>query len=154
LNEGFWGSAAPLAADVVLLLEIAMGVGLIIGGYLARIGRFRFHAVCQSGIVLLNLAVIALTMSSSFRVHVLPAIPAKLTKAYYGLGATHAALGSITEGAALYILLATGTNVLPKRLRISNYKVWMRSVLVLWWIVLLLGFATYVRWYVPHVFPR
>ena len=77
-------------------------MGLIIGGRLARIGRFRLHVLCQSGIVLLNLAVIALTMSSSFRVHVLPAIPEKLARAYYGLGATHAALGSVTEGAALY----------------------------------------------------
>jgi uncharacterized membrane protein YozB (DUF420 family) len=154
LKERFFGSAAPLAADLVLLLEIAMAVGLIIGGHLARIGRFRLHALCQSGIVLVNLALIALTMSSSFRVNVLPAIPAKLTRAYYGLGATHAALGSITEGAALYILIAAGTNVLPKRLRISNYKVWMRSVLVLWWMVLLLGLATYIRWYVPHLFRR
>ena len=154
MKEGFLGSAAPLAADLVLLLEIAMGVGLIVGGYLARIGRFRLHSLWQSGIVLLNLAVIALTMSSSFRVNVLPAIPAELARAYYGLGATHAALGSITEGAALYILFAAGTNVLPERLRLSKYKIWMRSVLVLWWIVLLLGFATYIRWYVPHVFRR
>jgi hypothetical protein len=127
LKEGLLGSAAPLAADLVLLLEIAMGVGLIVGGHLARVGHFRLHALCQSGIVLLNLAVIALTMSSSFRVHVLPAIPAKLARAYYGLSATHAALGSITEGAALYILLAAGTNALPERLRISKYKMWMQT---------------------------
>ena len=122
MKEGFLGSAAPLAADLVLLLEIALGVGPIIGGRLARIWRFRLHALCLSGIVLLNLAVIALTMSSSFRVHVLPAIPAKLAGAYYGFGATHAALGNITEGAALYILLAAGANALPERLRISKYK--------------------------------
>jgi hypothetical protein len=28
------------------------------------------------------------------------------------------------------------------------------NVLVLWWIVLLLGFAAYIRWYVPRVFRR
>jgi hypothetical protein len=28
----------------------------------------------------------------------------------------------------------------------------MRTVLVLWWVVLLLGLATYTWWYVPHVF--
>jgi uncharacterized membrane protein YozB (DUF420 family) len=154
LKEGFLGSAAPLTADLVLLLEIAMGVGLIIGGQLARTRRFRLHALCQSVIVLLNLVVIALTMSSSFRVQVLPAIPSKLNRAYYGFGATHAALGSLTEGAALYILLAAGTNVLPEPLRISKYRIWMRSVLVLWWIVLLLGFATYTRWYLSHMFRK
>jgi hypothetical protein len=43
--------------------------------------------------------------------------------------------------------MAVGTRVLPERFRITNYKLWMRMVLVLWWIVLLLGLATYARWY-------
>jgi hypothetical protein len=25
---------------------------------------------------------------------------------------------------------------------------------VLWWVVLLLGMATYTRWYVPHLFSK
>src|SRR5712691_11391197 len=32
-----------------------------------------------------------------------------------------------------YILLAAGTSVLPEKFRISKYKLWMRTVLVLWW---------------------
>jgi uncharacterized membrane protein YozB (DUF420 family) len=148
LNEGFFGTAASRVADLVLLLEIAMGVGLLIGARLARLGRFRQHAWCQSAIVLLNLAVIALMMIPSFRVHVFPRIPARLGKAYYAVATAHAALGGATELAGLYILLAAGTTVLPEKLRITKYKLWMRSVLVLWWLVLLLGFATYARWYV------
>jgi hypothetical protein len=154
LNEGFLGTAAPSYADVTLLLEIAMGVGLLIGALLARFGRFRQHAWCQSIIVLLNLAVIAITMIPSFRVHVSPKIPLRLGKAYYALATTHAALGSITEIAGLYVLLAVGTRVLPEKIRITKYKPWMRTVLVLWWLVLLLGLATYGRWYVPHLFPK
>jgi uncharacterized membrane protein YozB (DUF420 family) len=154
MSEGFLGTAAPRAADVVLLLEIGMGVGLLIGAWLARLGRFRQHAWCQSIIVLLNLAVIMLMMIPSFRFHVSPRIPAKLGKAYYALSTMHATFGSITELAGLYILLAAGTTVLPEKLRITKYKVWMRSVLVLWWLVLLLGFATYTRWYVPHLFRK
>jgi uncharacterized membrane protein YozB (DUF420 family) len=154
LSEGFLGTAAPRAADLVLLLEVAMGVGLLIGAWLARRGRFRQHAWCQSVIVLLNLAVIALMMIPSFRVHVFPRIPAKLGKAYYALATAHATLGSVTELAGLYILLAAGTGVLPDKLRITKYKVWMRSVLGLWWLVILLGFATYTRWYVPHLLRK
>jgi uncharacterized membrane protein YozB (DUF420 family) len=154
LREGLFGTAAQPAADLVLLLEISMGVGLMIGAWLARTGRFRQHAWCQSLIVLLNLAVIAVMMMPSFRVHVFPRIPAKLGKAYYALATAHAALGSVTEIAGLYILLAAGTNVLPARFRITKYKRWMRSVLVLWWAVLLLGMVTYTRWYVPHLFPK
>jgi uncharacterized membrane protein YozB (DUF420 family) len=152
LRQGFLGTAAPRVADLILLLEIAMGVGLLTGAWLARARRFRQHAWCQSVIVLLNLAVIGLMMIPSFRVHVFPRIPGRLGKAYYALATTHAGLGTFTELAALYILLSAGTQVLPGKLRITKYKPWMRSVLVLWWGVLFLGIATYTRWYVPGLF--
>jgi len=131
-----------------------MGVGLLIGALLARLRRFRGHALCQSVIVLLNLAVILLVMIPSFRAHVSPKIPLKLGKPYYALATAHAALGTITEIAGLYILLAAGTSLLPEKFRITKYKAWMRTVLVLWWFVLWLGLATYVRWYLPHFFRK
>jgi uncharacterized membrane protein YozB (DUF420 family) len=154
LNSGFLGTAAPLDADLILILEIAMGVGLLFGAFLARRRRFRAHAWCQSLLVLLNLVLIVLTMIPSFLARVSPKIPLKLNKTYYALATAHAALGTVAELAALYILLAAGTGVLPQKLRISNYKLWMRSVLLLWWMVLLLGFATYARWYVPHLYRK
>jgi uncharacterized membrane protein YozB (DUF420 family) len=154
LIQAFLETAASRGANIVLVLEMAMGIGLLLGAWLARMGRFRQHAWCQSIFVLLNLAVVAVMMIPSFRVHVLPRIPAKLGKAYYALATTHGALGTVTELAGLYILLSAGTSVLPEKLRITKYKVWMRSVLALWWVVLLLGMATYTRWYVPHLFRK
>jgi len=154
LREGFLGTAAPLYADLVLILEIAMGAGLLIGAVLARRKKFRLHAWCQSTIVLLNLIVILLIMMPSFHLYVSPKIPLKLGRSYYALATFHAVFGIVAEAAALYILLAAGTNILPRNLRMTDYKVWMRSVLVLWWIVLLLGMATYARWYLPHWFPQ
>jgi uncharacterized membrane protein YozB (DUF420 family) len=151
-SEGFLGTAAPRYADLVLLLEIGMGLALLIGAVLARKRKFRAHAWCQSAVVLLNLAIVVLLMVPSFHVNVGPHIPAKLGKAYYGLPTAHAALGSVTEIAALYIVLVAGTNMVPQRFRVTNFKLWMRTVLVLWWLVLTLGLATYVRWYVPGVF--
>ena len=150
----FFETAAPRAADLVLALEIAMGVALVAGAVLARKGRFQQHAWCQSTIVLLNLALVAVMMVPSFRVHVLPRIPAKLGRAYYALATTHAATGTVTEFAGLYILLSAGTKLLPEKFRITKYKAWMRTVLVLWWVVLLLGLATYARWYAPHSFRK
>jgi uncharacterized membrane protein YozB (DUF420 family) len=154
LIKAFLETAAPRAANVVLVLEIAMGIGLLLGARLARKGRFRQHACCQSAIVLLNFAVVVLMMIPSFRVQVLPRVPAKLGKAYYALATTHGAFGTVTELAGLYILLSTGTSLLPEKLRITKYKVWMRTVLALWWVVLVLGMATYTRWYVPHLFRK
>ena len=131
-----------------------MGVGLLIGALLARLGRFRQHAWCQSVIVLLNTVLIVLTMIPSFHFHVRSKIPTRLGNAYYALATAHAALGGAAEIGGLYILLAAGTSVLPEKFRITNYKVWMRSVLLLWWLVLLSGVATYLRWYVPHLFRK
>jgi hypothetical protein len=147
-------TAAPPYANLTLLLELVMGVGLLGGALLARLKRFTQHAWCQSVIVLVNLVLIVLTMLPSFRVHVAPRIPLKLGKAYYALATAHTALGTLAEGGGLYILLAVGTSLLPPRLRIRNYKLWMRTVLVLWWVVLLLGVTTYARWYVPHMFRK
>jgi hypothetical protein len=147
-------TAAPPYANLILLLELVMGIGLLAGALLARLKRFTQHAWCQSVIVLVNLLLIVLTMLPSFRAHVAPRIPLKLGKAYYALATAHAALGTLAEVGGLYILLAVGTSLLPARLRIRNYKVWMRIVLVLWWVVLLFGVATYIRWYVPHMFRK
>ena len=129
-----------------------MGAVLLIGAWLARKQRFRQHAWCQSVVVLLNFGVVVAMMIPSFEAHVAPRIPARLGKTYYALATTHAVLGSVTEIAGLYILLSAGTSVLPERLRFTSYKAWMRSVLALWWVVLLLGAITYTRWYIPHLF--
>jgi hypothetical protein len=131
-----------------------MGVGLLVGAQLARLKRFTQHAWCQSVVVLVNLLLIVFTMLPSFRARVAPRIPLRLGKAYYALATAHATLGTLAEGGGLYILLAVGTSLLPARLRIRNYKLWMRTVLVLWWVVLVLGVATYARWYVPHIFRK
>ena len=150
MSEGLLGTAAPRYADVVLVLEIAMGAGLVVGAVLARLRKYRAHACCQSAIVLLNIAAIALVMIPSFSAHVGPRFPLRLGTSYYTLATAHAALGAIAQIAGLYIVLAAGTNVVPERFRITRYKVWMRRLLVLWWVVILSGLATYVRWYVPH----
>jgi|SRR5260370_12139832 len=147
-ETGFLGTAASRAADITLLLEMGMGAGLLAGALLARAGRIRIHAACQSVIVLLNLALIVLTMFPVFHRQVLPKLSGRIGKPYYALAATHAALGGVAELAGLYILLAVGTNLLPEEFRITGYKFWMGRLLLAWWIVLLLGMATYARWYV------
>lgn len=150
MREGFLGTGAPRYADLILILEIAMGAALLVGALLARLRRYRLHAFCQSAVVLFNLAVIALVMIPSFSARVGPRIPSRLGTPYYAIATAHAALGAIAEIAGLYILLAAGTNLLPDGLRITHYKLWMRTLLALWWVVILSGLATYARWYVPH----
>jgi uncharacterized membrane protein YozB (DUF420 family) len=152
LNEGILGTAASGYTDLVLLLELAMALALLSGAVLARKRKFRAHAVCQSTVLVLNFLVIALFMVPSFHERVAPKIPSKLGRPLYALATSHAVLGGVMECAGLYIVLAAGTSVLPEHLRIRRYKLWMRVALAGWWTVLLLGLATYARWYLPHLF--
>ncbi len=151
MNRGFLKTAAPFSSDLTLIVEIGMGVALLAGGALARRGRYRAHAWCQSVVVLLNPVAILLAMVPSFRRSFAPPIPAVFRHSYYALAAVHAVLGTLAELFALYILAVAGTNILPKRLRFTRYGRWMRAALILWWVALLFGLATYVRWYVVPV---
>jgi len=149
VNEILFPATAPASANITLSVELAMGIALTFGAWLARRGWYRSHAWCQSLIVLLNLVVIAVVMVPSFNTRVRPRIPEKLGHSFYTLATTHAVFASIAELAALYLMLAAGTNILPAQLRLSNLKVGMRITLALWWLAFLLGLATYLRWYVP-----
>jgi uncharacterized membrane protein YozB (DUF420 family) len=154
VTNGFWGPATPFYAEITLALEGLMGFGLLLGAVLARLRRYQAHAWCQSSIVLLNMILLALIMIPSFHSHVVPKLPAKLGKSFYAVPTIHGAFGAITEITGLYVLLAAGTKFLPQPLRLVNYKLWMRTVLALWWLVILLGVWTYARWYRPELFRK
>ena len=148
MDSTFLGANAPLSAKFTLVIELAMGITLILGAWLARRGRYRQHARCQSVVVLLNLVVIAVAMIPSLQLQVLPKIPARLTRSYYALATVHAFLAGGGEIAALYVLLVARTQILPEWLKFSDYKKVMRAALALWWVAIISGVATYLRWYI------
>ena len=116
MSRGFLGTAAPRAADVVLVSELGMGAALIAGAVLARRRYYRAHASCQSAVVLLNLMVIAGFMAPSFHRQIGPEIPASLGQIRYAIAVAHGLLGTIAELLSLYIIVAAGTRMLPKQL--------------------------------------
>ncbi len=123
-----------------------MGFALLLGMILARRRLYRAHAVCQGSVVLLNLVMIAAIMLPPFARDIAPGLPQRLGQSYYFFPTLHAVLGSVTQLLGLYILIRAGTNWLPKALCFENYKLWMRTALTLWWIVIFLGLATYYVW--------
>jgi uncharacterized membrane protein YozB (DUF420 family) len=151
--KGFLGTYAGFGADLNLLIQIAMGVALLAGSWLARAKRYRAHGACQSAVLILNLFLIALVMWPAFHQQVLPRIPARLNRAHFAIATAHGALGALAEMFGLYIVLVAGTNLLPRSWRIQRWKLWMRAELALWWIVLVMGIATYFIWYVPMFRP-
>ena len=143
---GFLGTGATLGSDVNLVVQLLMGFALVLGMILARRGLFRAHAVCQTSVVLLNVVFIASIMLPPFARDVVPALPWRLNQAYYLLPTLHALLGTIAQLLGIYIVIRAGTNWLPEGLRFQNYKAWMRTTLILWWSVIILGIATYWAW--------
>jgi plastocyanin/uncharacterized membrane protein YozB (DUF420 family) len=143
------GFDAPVGSNLNLAAQILMGILLLVGTVLARRKLFRAHGVLQSIVILLNLIPIMAYMGPVFHRAVLPKIPAGLGKGFYALPAGHATLGTTAEVLGLYIILRAGTNLLPDALRFKNYKLWMRTELVLWWVVIALGLSTYWIWYGP-----
>ena len=139
--------SAGFRANFNLVAQLAMGAALIGGAFLARAKRYVAHGICQSAVLLLNLIMIAFVMWPSFYGSVMPALPSHLGDSYYGVATAHGILGAIAELLGLYIVLAVGTDFIPRRLRISRWKLWMRFELALWWVVIVSGVLTYYVWY-------
>jgi len=146
--KGFLGTGATFAADLNLVVQFMMGVALAMGAVLARQRRYKAHGICQATVLLLNLLMIGLVMWPSFREQVKPALSKALHRWYYEAATIHAVLGITAELLGLYIVLVAGTNILPEGLKFKHWKLWMRTELVLWAIVLLSGVGTYCAWYV------
>src|SRR5262249_25720613 len=138
---------APFAAHVTLVLELAMGVALVFGAWLARRGHYRLHALCQSSVVLLNLVVIAMSMAPSLYKRVLPKIPARLGRSFYAVALAHGVIGIVAEVAAIFVLVAAGLMWLPIGGCVRVLRKARRTVLFFWGLALLRGVTTSLRWY-------
>ena len=146
--NGFLGTGATFAADVNLIVQLAMGGALSIGVILAKQKRYRAHGACQTIVLLLNVWMIALTMWPSFREQAVPHLPKVLHSRYYTIATVHAALGVTAELLGLYIVLVAGTSLVPRSLCFKQWKRWMRIELALWFVALIGGIGTYYAWYI------
>jgi plastocyanin len=112
-----------------------MLAALTIGAILARLKLYRAHGIVQSIVVLVNAFLIARVM-----------VPSLLRGRPDLVTTLHAALGGIMELLGIYIVLVAGTSLLPKGLRFSNYKPWMRTTFAGWFVVVGLGVVVYGPW--------
>src|ERR1700735_208378 len=90
--KGFLGTWASFSADLNLVVQIAMGIALLAGAFLARAKRYAAHGACQAAVLILNLPMIALVMWPSFHVRVLPRLAGHFGKRYYAIAAIHGVL--------------------------------------------------------------
>ncbi|MCI4356457.1 MAG: DUF420 domain-containing protein [Thermoplasmata archaeon] len=138
---------ATTIAQIVLVVELVFAGMLIVGMFLARRGNIRWHARIQSIAVLGNVPVVATWMLPQYLTNVWPGIPSEIGEPFYLFPTLMLVAGAVVEALGVYVILVAGTNLIPERFRFREYKWWMRTLLCLWWGVLLLGLTTYYFWF-------
>ena len=142
-GSGFLGTNAPFISDVTLILMLITAVLFTLGWQLAIRRRYAAHRWVQTWAVSLNTVVVLIVMISSFVIFILPGIPAKLGEGSYGITTVHALIGLVSLLLGVYVTLV-GNNLLPKSLRFTNYKLFMRTSYALYMLATLLGVVVYI----------
>ena len=142
-GSGFLGTNAPFISDVTLILMLLTAVLFTLGWQLAIRQRYAAHRWVQTWAVSLNTVVVLIVMISSFVIFILPGIPAKLGEGSYGITTVHALIGLVSLLLGVYVTLV-GNNLLPKSLRFTNYKLFMRTSYALYMLATLLGVVVYI----------
>ncbi|MGA7923266.1 MAG: hypothetical protein WCA77_04745 [Thermoplasmata archaeon] len=140
---------APVPADLVAVVEIALAAMLVVGAILVHSGRVRAHRYVQSAVILLNIPIVLSWMVPQYLAYVAPGLPHHLAQPDIFVPTIMLVAGVVAELLGVYILLVAGTAWIPERFRFRRYKLWMRTELGLWWCVVGAGLATYVLFYAP-----
>jgi uncharacterized membrane protein YozB (DUF420 family) len=142
-GEGFLGQGAPRGADLNLLLQIGVGLMLVAGMALARRGRYGIHGICQSCGFAIALTMTVLWMIPALHLIHADALNRLVVNRITIAVAIHVVLGTAALLVGAWVILVAGTPLVPERLRFSDYKRWMRTLLTLWWLAIVLGLAIY-----------
>ena len=142
-GAGSLGTTAPLGADVSLALTLLVTAMLTIGWRLAVRRRYQAHRWVQTTAVVLNAVVVVVWMIRSLVVNVLPGIPAKLGEKAYALATLHGVVGVLGLVLGVFVLLR-GNELVPRRLRFTDYKRFMRVSYELYLLGTLTGVILFV----------
>lgn len=142
-GDSFLGRGATFGADLNLLAQVGLGLALLLGMGLARRGWYRAHGACQATMLCLAVAMTVIWMGPQLRDVYWPSLGRGVVNRVNLAVAAHAGLGSAALLLGIYVVLVAGTRVIPTRFRFENYKLWMRTLLTLWWIAIGLGVLTY-----------
>lgn len=148
LNQpGFLGTHAPLLSDLTLISILITAVLFTIGWQLARRKHYEAHRWVQTVSASINAIVVLSIMVRSYVIHILPGIPARLLQGDYAVTTVHAIIGAVGLLLGIFVVLR-GNNLVPKILRFTNYKLFMRTAYVLYMLATLLGVFVYVEVYI------
>ncbi len=139
----FVGTAPSFGASFSLAVMLLAAVLFTVGWRLAARKNYQAHRWVQTGAVCLNTVLVLVWMVRRFWLWVRPEIPSKLGQASYAVTTVHAVVGAL--GVLLGVLVVLrGNELVPQRLRFTNYKPFMRSAYALYMLGTLLGVIVYV----------
>ena len=127
-----------------MLLERAFVGGPVCG--VDEAGRGPWAGPVSAAAVILNLVPVVLWMIRYFVRYALPEIPSQLGHSPYGLTALHAVVGAIGVVLGVFVALR-GHELVPKALRFSDYKAFMRTAYVVYMAGTVLGVILYLILY-------
>jgi uncharacterized membrane protein YozB (DUF420 family) len=142
-TPGFLGTKATLRSDLTLVLILITAVLFTFGFILARRKQFEAHRWVQTTSVILNTLVVLISMVTSYIIHILPGIPAKLSQGDYAVTTVHGLVGAIALLFGLFVMLR-GNELVPKSLQFKNYKLFMRWAYTLYMLATLGGVIVYI----------
>ncbi|MCI0395313.1 MAG: plastocyanin/azurin family copper-binding protein [Chloroflexi bacterium] len=146
---GFLGTGATFGADLTLIVQTLFYLALLVGIAAQLRRKYKWHDRIQAPVVVLNLFFIFFIMVVSLReAQILSTLPKRPGDPFYLAAGLHAILGTVTEGLAIYCLLA-GFKILPRK--IGRLKHFMRATYALWTVTFLFGLGTYYVWYLRPV---
>lgn len=141
MSTGFLGTRASWAADLNLIVQIVLLVGLVVDRILAKRHNLTGHHTWMTAVVAIDAVMIIAIMNPSF-FRLLPF-------AWQRLGALgpmvlwlHAVVALLAELMGLYAVLAVRMD-LPESLRTRRLKWFMRINFLLWVLALVAGIVLY-----------
>jgi hypothetical protein len=151
-QPGFLGTSANFAADMTLVVSLAVAALFTLGFVLARRQQYQWHRWVQTCAATLNAGLVLWMMILPFRDFVLPGIPHRLDESFYALSTLHGVIGASGLLLGVFVTLR-GNGLVPGALRFSNYKLFMRASYALYLAATAAGLLLYVTWFVDNPNP-
>ena len=151
-QPGFFGTAANFAADATLVAMVTVALLFTLGAGLAHLHRYTAHRWVQTTAASLNVVLVIWLMILPYRDFVLPGIPDRVGERFYAVTTLHALIGAIALPFGMFVVLR-GNELVPQRLKFSNYKGFMRVAYTLYILTILLGVWVYFAWFVNNPSP-
>lgn len=150
--SGFLGTNANFAADMTLVLMVLIAGLFTYGLYLARKGGYEQHKWVQTAGAGLNLILVLWLMVLPFRDFVVRDLGGPRSSFFYTITRLHAVVGATAVVLGNFVVLR-GHKLVPKRLRFSNYKPFMRAAYIFYMLTTALGVWVYWTWFVIEPTP-